>query len=155
MRFTVYLIAFAFAAGEFFSVQAAPIAERQLLKGLGGIGCNVARVQTVASLAAASRAVAKVTTASAADATAGDAAAAAKTGLDSAKAGIATIATALVTGQAPPEAACTQTLDGLNAAKTALAGITSTDPAVTSAVADAAAKVDKTIAAGGKVVAKC
>jgi len=129
--------------------------KRQFLKALGGIGCNIARLQTVTDLATSSQAVSKLSTAAAADAATAGAATTATDGLNSAKAGIATIAKDILTGQTPSAAARTQVQTGLNAAKTALAGITSTDPAVTAAVAAAAAKVDKTIAAGGQVVAKC
>jgi len=122
---------------------------------IGGIKCNVARLQTVSNLAASSNAVKKVATAAASDATTADAAQTAQTGLTGAKGGIATIAKSLLTGQAAPAAARTQVLDGLNAAKTALSGITSTDPAVTSAVTAAQSKIDATLTAGGKVVDNC
>ncbi|RDB28022.1 hypothetical protein Hypma_002207 [Hypsizygus marmoreus] len=122
---------------------------------IGNLRCNINRLQTVGNLAKSNKAVAKLATASASDSIAADAAQTAKDGLAGAKAGIATIAKDLLTGQKASAEARTQTLDGLNQAKTALAGITSTDAAVTAAVADAQQKVDATLAAGGNVVANC
>lgn len=79
----------------------------------------------------------------------------ATTALNSAKAGIAKIAVALVAGQQAPAAARDQVQKGLDDATTALAGITSTDPKVTSAVTTAQGKVSSTVQAGQGVVSKC
>lgn len=123
---------------------------------IGGIACNIARLQTVTNLAKSSKAVKKLAAASSADATATDAATQATTGLGDAKAGIAKIAAVLLTGGKAPADARTQVENGLNAAKTALAAAAnSTDPAVADAVAAASKAVDSTIAAGGKVVSNC
>jgi len=122
---------------------------------IGGIKCNIARVQVVGGLAASSKAVNNVATASAADAVTAGAAQTAQDGLTSAKQAIAVIAKNLITGQASPPDARTQVVDGLNTAKTALAGVNSTDPAVTSAITAAQGKIDATLTAGSKVVAAC
>jgi hypothetical protein len=123
---------------------------------IGGIACNIARLQTVTSLAKSSKAVKKLAAAAANDATAADAATQATSGLGDAKAGIAKIAATLLTGGKAPADARTQVENGLNAAKTALAAAAnSTDPAVVDAVTAASNAVDSTITAGGKVVANC
>lgn len=123
---------------------------------IGNIACNIARLQTVTSLAKSSKAVKKLAAASSADAAAADAATQATSGLGDAKAGIAKIAATLLTGGKAPADARDQVESGLNAAKTALAAAAnSTDPAVVSAVSAASDAVDATITAGGKVVANC
>lgn len=122
---------------------------------IGGIGCNVARAQTVGRLAQSAAAVKAVKSAAASDATSAAAADQATTALNSAKAGIAKIAVALITGQKAPAAARDQVQAGLTDAMTALTGINSTDPNVTSAVTAAQSKVSSTTQAGQDVVSKC
>jgi len=122
---------------------------------IGGIGCNVARAQTVGRLAQSAAAVRAVKSAAASDATSAAAANQATTALNSAKAGIAQIAVALIAGQKAPAAARDQVQTGLNDAMTALTGINSTDPNVTSAVTAAQSKVSSTMQAGQDVVSKC
>ncbi|KAH6896138.1 hypothetical protein BKA70DRAFT_1570374 [Coprinopsis sp. MPI-PUGE-AT-0042] len=131
---------------------AAPLAERQLLGGLGGIGCNVARVQTVAGL---SRTIGEVNRLSSAAAATADAAATAGAALDSAQAGIREIAVALFTGEAPPQSGRDAVEAGLTDAKAALDSITSTDPAITAQVAEAQKDLASTAEAGQKVVSRC
>ncbi|KAG6845587.1 hypothetical protein H0H87_007266 [Tephrocybe sp. NHM501043] len=115
-------------------VYAAPLAGRASLGNF--IQCNVARVKTVKALAASTAAVKKISP----DAS------------DN-----ATTSAALITGQAPPADARDQVGQGLNAAQTALSGITlcQDGPAVTSQVSNAQKKVEQTIAAGQQVVGTC
>lgn len=108
-----------------------------------GLSCNVARLRTVAGLAVTNRAVNKIAAAYVIrfsctpiskeltildrnDPAAEAAVAAAKAGLKEAQGGIGQIATALVAGLNPPEAGRVKTEAGLDAAKTALAGIAGT-----------------------------
>jgi len=149
-RFFAFFLALTLSLCQFFA-QAAPLDTRQI----GGIKCNIARLATVKNLAASSKAVSALATAAAADPAAATAAQTAQTGLTSSKQAIGTIAKDILTGQQASADARTQTEDGLNAAKTALAGITSTDPTVTDAVTTAQSMVDATLAAGAKVVANC
>ncbi|KAK0490287.1 hypothetical protein IW261DRAFT_1412857 [Armillaria novae-zelandiae] len=95
-----------------------PLHSRQI----GDIACNVARLKTVSSLAATKSAVNKIDTSNSTDAA--TAVTDAQTGLDSASAGIKTIATSLLTGQTAPADARDQVKNGLLAAQTALNGIT-------------------------------
>ncbi|KAH6911050.1 hypothetical protein BKA70DRAFT_1560232 [Coprinopsis sp. MPI-PUGE-AT-0042] len=134
---------------------AAPLAERQLLGGLGGIGCNVARVQTVAGLSRTIGEVNRLSSAAGADAATADAAATAGAALDSAQAGIREIAVALFTGEAPPQSGRDAVEAGLTDAKAALDSITSTDPAITAQVAEAQKDLASTAEAGQKVVSRC
>ncbi|KAG6871704.1 hypothetical protein C0995_001109 [Termitomyces sp. Mi166 len=168
MQFTLVLgLALTFIFAQFGAL-AAPVVttrsaeateKRQVLQAIGGVACNAARLKTVANLAGASLAVQKVSSAAASDPAASNAASNAAGGLNQAKGAIAEIAGQILTGQVPSAEARNQTLDGLTAAKNALAGITSStyrsDSGVTDAVSAAASKVDDTIAAGGQVVANC
>ncbi|TFK18653.1 hypothetical protein FA15DRAFT_729205 [Coprinopsis marcescibilis] len=134
---------------------AAPLAPRQLLGGLGGIGCNVARIQTVGSLRRTIGEVNDLSEAAASDTATAAAASDASAALQSAHGGIQQIATALLTGQAPPQAGRDSVEQGFNAAKTALNSITSTDPAIVAQVAEAQEDLDRAIAAGQRVVDRC
>jgi hypothetical protein len=120
---------------------------------IGNLACNIARVKTVAGLAATSAALKGVPTAS--DATVATAVTTAKDGLQSASAGIKTIAGALLTGQSAPAAARDDVAAGLTQAQTALQGISATDAATSKAVGNALSKLQNTIDAGQDVVTKC
>jgi len=109
----------------------------------------------VSGLAASTKAVGAVGAAGGSDATVATAVQTAQTALKSSKDGISTIAKALAAGQLAPAAGRIQVDDGLNAAKTSLASITSTDPAVVSAVADAEAQIEKTLTASASVANNC
>lgn len=122
---------------------------------IGNVRCNIARLQAVRGLSASTEAVGKVATAAGSDAAAAAAAQDAQSSLKSAQDGIKTIAKALVAGQLAPAAGRDQVVNGLNAAKTSLASITSTDPNVVSAVTDAQAQIDKTLTAGASVASNC
>ncbi|KAK0492791.1 hypothetical protein EDD18DRAFT_1465305 [Armillaria luteobubalina] len=143
-RFFITLLSVALMA-YFFHVEAAPLHSRQI----GDIACNVARLKTVSSLAATKSAVNKIDTSNSTDAA--TAVTGAQTGLDSASAGIKTIAASLLTGQTAPADARDQVKSGLLAAQTALNGITTGD----AATADAQSKLSDTISAGTDVVADC
>jgi len=148
-----YSLVLAFFCGLLFvlsEVHAAPVE-----RALGSLKCNAARLRTVAGLAATSGAVNKLSTAASGDAAASTAVTTAQSGLKDAQSGIATIAKALITGQAPPAASRDQVQAGLNNAQTALTGINSTDATVTSGVQTALGSLSKTIAAGQDVVANC
>lgn len=133
-----------FVMAFFFQVEAAPVESRQI----GGLQCNIARLQTVTNLAAASRAVNKIDTTT--DPNVASAVSTAQQGISSAQAGIKTIAGALFTGQQAPAAARTQVGNGLTTAQTALQGISNT-----TGVSAALGSLGKTISAGQKVVADC
>ncbi|KAF9460013.1 hypothetical protein BDZ94DRAFT_1311877 [Collybia nuda] len=150
-RFTVFLLALTLTLCQLFAL-AAPFGERRQI---GGIKCNVSRLAIVSNLAASSKAVKNLATAAAGDPAAAAAAQTAQDGLTSSKQAIAVIAKGILTGQQSNADARTQTENGLTTAQSALANITSTDPAVTSAVTAAQTKVDATIADGAKVVANC
>ncbi|KAL0958548.1 hypothetical protein HGRIS_000688 [Hohenbuehelia grisea] len=125
-------------------VDAAPLQTRQI----GNIQCNVARLKIVGALAASGRNIKKIGTA---DVAAAGAASTASAGIQSANAGVAKIAAAIVTGQKAPAAARDQVEKGLTDAQTALQGLDSTDPAVASSISS----VSKAISAGQDVVANC
>ncbi|PBK72187.1 hypothetical protein ARMSODRAFT_746672 [Armillaria solidipes] len=129
----------------FFQVGAAPLHSRQI----GDIACNAARLKTVSSLAATKSAVGKIDTSN--STAAATAVTDAQTGLDSASAGIKTIAASLLTGKTAPADARDQVGSGLLAAQTALNGITTGDAATTQALT----KLNDTISAGKDVVADC
>lgn len=90
------------------AVSAATLPTRQL----GGIACNVARLQVVGALGDAESAISSIedtTTASAAQA-----------GVDEANSGISEIASAIVAGEAPPDSGRATVESGLTAASSAL-----------------------------------
>lgn len=154
-RFSTVLVAIVLLFCNACVTLAAPLAERQLFGSLGGIGCNVARVQTVAGLARTIGEVNRLSQAAAADSATANAASTAGAALQSAQGGIRDIAVALFTGQAPPQAGRDTVEAGLADAKAALDGITSTDPAVTAQVAEAQKDLASTTEAGQKVVSRC
>ncbi|KAG7441635.1 uncharacterized protein BT62DRAFT_955679 [Guyanagaster necrorhizus] len=143
-RFLIALLSVALMA-YLFQVEAVPLRSRQI----GDIQCNVARLKTVSSLAATKSALQEIDTSN--STTTGTAVTAAQSGLDSASAGIKTIAGALLTGQTAPATARDQVKTGLLAAQSALGGITTGDAAVT----EAQTKLNDTIAAGSDVVSDC
>jgi len=120
---------------------------------IGDLACNIARVKTVAGLAATSAALKGVPTAS--NPAIATAVSSAKDGLQSANAGIKTIAGALLTGKNAPPAARDEVSSGLTQAQTALQGISVTDAATSKAVSNTLSKLQKTIDAGQDVVAQC
>ncbi|TDL27964.1 hypothetical protein BD410DRAFT_835224 [Rickenella mellea] len=130
---------------------AAPLAPRQI----GNLTCNIDRIKIVAALASTKNALSGLTTAAANDPAASAAAAQATEGIDSADAGVATIAKALLTLQAAPAAARDQVGAGLTQAQTALNSINSTDPAVTAKLSSAQGSLTKAITAGQGVVDNC
>ncbi|KAF8956147.1 hypothetical protein BDZ97DRAFT_202500 [Flammula alnicola] len=150
-RVFAYLLAIVTVSASVYQVDAAPIESRQI----GGLACNIARLKTVSGLAATTQAVNKIASGAGSDATVSSAATAAQSGLESASAGIKTIAGALLTGQNAPADARNQVAQGLTSAQTALDGINSTDPAVTSLVNAAKQKLQGTINAGSDVVSQC
>ncbi|GLB43718.1 hypothetical protein LshimejAT787_1402300 [Lyophyllum shimeji] len=151
-RFTTLFVALALASCQ-LGVHAAPLSGRA---GVGSfIQCNLARLKTVGGLAGTTSAVQKLAGAAGADAATSSAVTAAQAGLKDAQTGIQTIAQALISGQAPPADARDQVGKGLNAAQTALAGITSTDPTVAAQVQTAQDKLKQTISAGQQVVDTC
>ncbi|EAU92499.1 hypothetical protein CC1G_00718 [Coprinopsis cinerea okayama7 len=156
-RFTSFIVGFLLFFCNAWMTLAAPveIEGRQLLGGLGGIGCNLARIQTVTGLRRTIREVDQLAQAAGADTATANAAANARTALDTAQGGINQIAVALFSGNPPPQAGRDITEQGFNDAKAALNSITSTDPAITAAVAEAQADLDRTISAGQRVVARC
>ncbi|KAK0205870.1 hypothetical protein DFS33DRAFT_1372397 [Desarmillaria ectypa] len=143
-RFFITLLSVALMA-YFFQVEAAPLHSRQI----GNIKCNVARLKTVSNLAATKSALKEIDTST--SNTTAAAVSSAQTGLDSASAGIKTIAGSLLTGQAAPAAARDQVKNGLLSAQSALNGITTGDAATT----EAQTKLNDTISAGSDVVANC
>ncbi|PVH96095.1 hypothetical protein DM02DRAFT_535952, partial [Periconia macrospinosa] len=110
---------------------------------LGGLGCNVARLQIVRALGQTGNDISGIQDASVKQS--------AQAGVDQANDGIGQIAQALLAGEAPPQDGRDITEAGLTAASSALAAGDASDPAVASAqgsIADA-------ISAGKDVVAKC
>ena len=81
---------------------------------IGGIGCNIARLQIVSALDATGKDVNKIQDAAVAQA--------AKAGVDQAFGGIGQIAKALLSGQTAPASSRNTTEAGLTAASQALAG---------------------------------
>ncbi|KAF8955160.1 hypothetical protein BDZ97DRAFT_321930 [Flammula alnicola] len=150
-RVFAYLLAIVTVSASIYQVEAAPIESRQI----GGLACNIARLKTVSGLAATTKAVNKIASGARSDATVSSATTAAQSGLQSASAGIKTIAGALLTGQNAPADARNQVAEGLTSAQTALDGINSTDPVVTSLVNAAKQKLQGTINAGSDVVSQC
>jgi len=148
-----YFLALALAVFTCF-VQAAPLGQIQERQ-VGGIACNVARLQTVAGLSKSAKSIQSAITAAGSDAASAAQLQTAATGITSAQAGVKTIAGALLTGQAAPADARTQVGDGLTAATTALNSINSTDATLTSAVTAAQSAVAGTVTAGEKVVSDC
>ncbi|KAG5638921.1 hypothetical protein H0H81_008690 [Sphagnurus paluster] len=144
-RFSTLFVALTLAACQ-FGVQAAPLSSRAIDKNF--VQCNLARIKTVAGLASTNNAMKQI---AAADAATTAALTAAQASLKDAQAGVNTIARALVSGQAPPTASRDQVLKGLNAAQTALDGITAQD----AAVVNTKNKLKQTIAAGQQVVDTC
>ncbi|THU78096.1 hypothetical protein K435DRAFT_973671 [Dendrothele bispora CBS 962.96] len=142
-RFLFTILSFALALLT-ISVEAAPLQARQV----GGIACNVARLQIVTDLAQTNKLLGQVDTTDPATA---DAVSTAQSGLDSASDGIKTIAGALITGQTAPADARDQVGTGLNDALTALTGLNSADPAVS----DTVSKLNQAIDAGNQVVSTC
>ncbi|CAN8100303.1 unnamed protein product [Discula destructiva] len=110
---------------------------------IGNIACNVARGKVVGALGDAGDAVGQIQDA--------DTQAAAQAGLDQANGGIATIAQAIVAGEAAPADGRADVEAGLAAMNAALAGGAAND----AAVADAQTAVDAAAAAGQDVVAEC
>ncbi|KAK0455703.1 uncharacterized protein EV420DRAFT_556962 [Desarmillaria tabescens] len=143
-RFLIALLSVALMA-FFFQVEAVPLHSRQI----GDVQCNAARLKTVASLAATKKAVSNIDTSN--STATGTAVTDAQTGLDSASAGIKTIAAALLTGKTAPADARDQVKNGLLSAQTALNGITTGD----ATTAEAQSKLNDTISAGSDVVANC
>jgi len=125
-------------------VDAAPLQTRQI----GNLQCNLARLRIVKALGSAGKNLKQIDTA---DPAAADAASTASAGVASANAGVKTIAGALITGQKAPAAARDQVGQGLENAQTALQGLNSTDPAVTSSMKS----ISSAISAGEDVVANC
>ncbi|KDR70084.1 hypothetical protein GALMADRAFT_905540 [Galerina marginata CBS 339.88] len=147
-----YFFALAFAL-LFSCVMAAPLGESK--RQIGDIQCNVARLKTVAGLAKSAKSIKSAIAAAGSDsATVAQLQTAAK-GISSAQAGVATIATALFTGQQAPAAARQKVQDGLDAATSALGSTASADSKVTNAVSTAQSSVSGTAAAGAQVVADC
>ncbi|KAL9716722.1 hypothetical protein Ac2012v2_001175 [Leucoagaricus gongylophorus] len=131
------------------AISAVPLESRQI----GGIGCNIARLNVVTNLRQTTNAVNKLAASS--DPTTADAAITAQGGLQDASDGIKTIAGALLTGQTAPAASRYQVSQGLLTAQTALNNITSTDNTVTSEVDNAMSQLEKTISAGQDVLDQC
>lgn len=131
------------------TISAVPLESRQI----GGIGCNIARLNVVTNLRQTTNAVNKLAASS--DPTTADAATTAQGGLQDASDGIKTIAGALLTGQTAPAASRDQVSQGLLTAQTALNNITSTDNTVTSEVDNAMSQLEKTISAGQDVLDQC
>lgn len=154
-RLSTVLVAVFLLFCNAYMTLAAPLAERQLLGGLGGIGCNVARVQTVAGLTRTIGEVNRLSQAAAADPAAASAASTAGAALSSAQGGIREIAMSLFTGQAPPQSGRETVEAGLTDAKAALDSINSTDPAIMAQVAEAQKDLASTAEAGQKVVSRC
>lgn len=76
-------------------------------------------------------------------------------GIDSAQDGIGQIVNALSAGQQAPPSDRQQVADGLNCAFTALANITSADPAVTQNLSKVQQELKDTGTAGDGVLADC
>lgn len=143
---------------EFVAPSTAPAdaAEGTLTKRqIGGLRCNIARLQTVRNLSASTKAVKNLSATAQGDTLAMTEVQNAMAGLQSAKDGVSTIARAIVTGQQAPASARDQVGQGLNAAQTSLNSIQSSDPAINDGAAAASAMVGKTLTAGAAVVANC
>jgi len=139
--------AFALAA------QAAPLTRRQI----GDIQCNVDRLSIVLAMKSATSDVSALQSLSGITSSSANTAAvaAASAGLSSAQSGINTIGAALLELQNAPASARLQVQSGLNATQAALASISTTDSATTTALQKAQADVTDAIGAGNGVVANC
>lgn len=113
------------------------------LGSLGTVSCNVARLDIVKSLADTKNAVTNITDPAIKQA--------AQDGLKQADDGIATIAKAIVAGQAPPAAGRDTVAAGLAATGNALMGAASNE----TAIVDAMSSLADSVKAGQDVVANC
>ncbi|KEF57667.1 uncharacterized protein A1O9_05585 [Exophiala aquamarina CBS 119918] len=123
------------------SVANAAVLPRQIFG--GNIRCNVARLGIVSALGDTMDSISQIQ-----DPTTREAAAA---GVDQANSGIRQIASAIISGQAPPQEGRDTTEAGLTAAGQALAGGDTSDQAV----AEAQESLDDAVASGQDVVANC
>jgi len=143
-RFT-YLFALTLAA----CVYAVPLHRRQ-------DQCDAARDAIVASLEEANTALATLATAAADDAAAVDGLAEAEAGLQQANDGVDAVAAALEQGEAPPQAARDQVVEGLEATLAALSTLVQVeDSAFAPELIDAQSAVVATIDAGDLVLEAC
>ncbi|KAF9461928.1 hypothetical protein BDZ94DRAFT_1118652, partial [Collybia nuda] len=147
-RFTVCLLAFILAAGQ-FGVDAAPLSSRHAKPPGNYVQCNIARIKTVMGLSATNAAIHKI------DLDMAAAVASAHSGLKDAQTGIKTIARALISRQQPPTAARNQVGRGLNTAMGALAAMNPPNQVMSARVNDTMTKLKKTMAAGQQVINNC
>lgn len=103
-----------FAAKVIISVLAATAVSAATLptRQIGGIACNVARLQVVSALGDAESAISSIEDA--------DTASAAQAGIDEANGGISEIASAIVAGELAPDSGRASVESGLTAANSAL-----------------------------------
>ncbi|KAI0791575.1 hypothetical protein BC629DRAFT_370663 [Irpex lacteus] len=132
------------------AIQGAPT-KRQI----GNLQCNINRVQIVSALAQMGGTLKTLAKETANDPATSAAVASAQTGLDTANSGVATIAKALLTGQAAPADARTQVEQGLNAVLSATQNVTSTDAQVTSDFSKLTTQLTAAGKAGDGVLANC
>ncbi|KAF5392120.1 hypothetical protein D9757_003312 [Collybiopsis confluens] len=121
---------------------------------VGDLQCNIARLKAVSSLSASQKNVQAIGKVAQYDAAVSAAVQNAQTGIASAQAGISAIAQALAKGQLAPASGRDQVNQGVGSAQSALSGITSTNPAVTSAVATAQSSLTDTLNASAQVAMK-
>ncbi|KAI1792785.1 hypothetical protein LXA43DRAFT_316091 [Ganoderma leucocontextum] len=151
-RVVVFLFAFlAFTSSLVYAAPAAEIAARQV----GDIQCNVDRLSIVGDLAGLQKTLKTLSGQVTDDATASAGIESVTSSVSGAQSAIGTIAKALLTGQTAPAAARDQVKSNLLAAQSALAGITSSDPAVTSNLQKATTQLTNAGTAGEGVVANC
>ncbi|KAM5545986.1 hypothetical protein V8D89_000112 [Ganoderma adspersum] len=151
-RAVVFLFAvLAFASSLVFAAPVAEIAARQI----GDIQCNVDRLSIVGDLAGLQKTLKTLSTQTTDDATASAGIQSVTSSISGAQSAIGTIAKALLTGQTAPADARDQVKSNLLAAQSTLAGITSTDSAVTANLQKATTQLSKAETAGEGVVANC
>ncbi|KAL5514720.1 hypothetical protein ACEPAG_2036 [Sanghuangporus baumii] len=137
------------------SAFAAPTGGELVSRQVGDLQCNLDRLAIVAALAQTKSDVNALASAGASDPSVTSATTQADSGLTDAQNGITTIAEALIQGQTAPASARDQVGQGLTTIQTALDGINSTDPNVTSALSKAKSELAKAVTAGQGVVSNC
>ncbi|KAJ3490025.1 hypothetical protein NLI96_g1710 [Meripilus lineatus] len=122
---------------------------------IGGIQCNVNRLQIVSDLTGAKATAKTLTAALASDQASSDLMSTVTQGISDAQAGIGKIAQALFTGQQAPAEDRDQVASGLGAAIDAAGSLDTTDDATSQDVTKLQQQLAKAATAGKGVVANC
>ncbi|KAH9928009.1 uncharacterized protein BXZ73DRAFT_102515 [Epithele typhae] len=132
-------------------IHAAPVAEI-VARQTGNLQCNLDRLSIVSSVKNLQDTLSQIASS---DSSTADAVAAVQSDVSDAQGGIATIAQALVAGQAAPASARDVVKQGLVSAGTDLAAVTSSDAATTKLITKAGTLLTKAGQAGEGVVSNC